>query len=283
MLRAVSDAVGRVDGGAEVVGVHLEGPFINPTRAGAFRRHWIHAFDPDQFLEYTRVSANTRLQVTLATELLGSTRIMCGSNVILALGHTDATYAEAVDSFERGISHCTHLYNAMRPFHHREPGVLGAAFTTPQVTAEIIADGVHVADGALKTAYVCMGSRRLCLVTDGITLAGVGDGEFDLGDERVRCRNGRATLPDGTLAGSVTTMDECVRRMARIAGTLPEALRMAAGAPAKVWGLSKKGRLLPGYEADVVALREDQTVAMTWVGGQLVWDGRTVEEKLRAE
>jgi N-acetylglucosamine-6-phosphate deacetylase len=165
----------------------------------------------------------------------------------------------------------------MRPFHHRDPGCLGAVLSSPSVSAELIADGVHVHPGAMALLLAAKGTQRTILVTDGIAAAGLGDGVYSLAGEAIEVEDGIASLPDGTLAGSVVTMDRAVRNVVSASGgaltSLSEAVRMASGNPAATLGLGESlGSVAPGYAADLVALDDRLEVAMTFVGGQPAYD-----------
>jgi len=189
------------------------------------------------------------------------------------MGHTDATYEQTLEAIEWGVRQATHCFNGMRPFHHRDPGCLGAILSSPRLSAELIADGVHVHPGAMALLLAAKGPQGTILVTDGIAAAGLGDGAYSLASEAIQVRDGVASLPDGTLAGSVVTMDRAVRNVASASGgglaSLGDAVRMASSNPAVALGLGERlGRIAPGFAADLVALDDRQEVAMTFVGGQ---------------
>jgi N-acetylglucosamine-6-phosphate deacetylase len=188
------------------------------------------------------------------------------------MGHTDATYEQALEAIEWGVRQATHCFNGMRPFHHRDPGCLGAILSSPRLSAELIADGVHVHPGAMASLLAAKGPQNTILVTDGIAAAGLGDGAYSLAGEAIEVRNGVASLPGGTLAGSAATMDQAVRNIARLGlAPLAEAVRMASTSPAAALGLDQRlGRIAPGFAADLVALDDRLDVAMTFVGGQPV-------------
>jgi len=172
------------------------------------------------------------------------------------------------------VRQATHCFNGMRPFHHRDPGCLGAILSSPSLSAELIADGVHVHPGAMALLLAAKGSQGTILVSDGIAAAGMGDGAYSLAGEAIQVRGGVASLPNGTLAGSMVTMDEAVRNIMRLGlAPLGEAVRMASTNPAAALGLGQRlGRIAPGFAADLVALDDSLEVAMTFVGGQPVHD-----------
>ena len=211
--------------------------------------------------------------VTLAPELPGSEALIAAvveASAVAALGHSDATYEEAQHAFALGVRHVTHCYNAMRPFQHRDPGCLAAALNSREVTVELIADGVHVHPGAMELLLRAKGVERTVLVSDGIPLAGAGDGVFDLQGEEIRVEGGVARRADGALAGSTATMDEAVRNAAAwLPVSRAEAVRMATLNPAAVIGLDgRKGRVAPGFDADLVVLSAELEVEMTFVAGE---------------
>jgi N-acetylglucosamine-6-phosphate deacetylase len=225
------------------LGAHVEGPFISPHRLGMHpgtaRR------DPDPPLLDRLLAAGTVAHMTLAPELpgaLGLIDALVGRDITAALGHTDATAEEAHAAFDRGAKHVTHLFNAMRPFGHRDPGIAGAALARDDVTVELILDGHHLADDAVRLAMRAA-AGRIVLVTDALAAAGMGDGEWRMGPVPVTVRDGVARTHDGALAGSVLTMPAAIRELIRIGGALPDALHAA----------SRKS-LDVGADADVVVL-----------------------------
>lgn len=240
--------------GPRVLGVHLEGPFLSPKRLGAHpagsRR------DPDLALLERLLGAGPVSQLTLAPELpgaLGLIEVLHARGIVVSFGHSDATAAEARAGFGRGVSTVTHLFNAMRPFGHRDPGLAGAALADERVDVQLILDGSHVAD---ETASVVRraAAGRLALVTDAGAALGGEDGVALLGGIEVEVKDGVARLPDGTLAGGGGTMLEAVRRLCAVGATLPEAAGAAATVPARIARRPELGMLRPGAAADVVVL-----------------------------
>ena len=276
-LHAIAQA-GQTEGGAELLGAHLEGPFVNARRRGALPEGWLRPPDSallDRLLDAT--GGRLRL-LTLAPELPGAAAVLeraVRAGCVVAVGHSDATYEQARDAFARGARHLTHAFNAMRPFHHREPGPLGAALDAPGVSLELIADGVHVHPAAARMVVRAKGADGVALVTDGVPPAGLPEGRFRIGGQDARLAGGRIELPDGTIAGSAATMDGVVRHVVREGiATLAEAVRMASTAPAAVLGLGdRKGRVARGYGADLVALDSGLNVAGAWVAGRMVHGG----------
>ncbi|CAA9443594.1 MAG: N-acetylglucosamine-6-phosphate deacetylase [uncultured Rubrobacteraceae bacterium] len=262
-----------IPGGAEVLGVHLEGPFINSERRGAHPAAHIVSADPgllDELLDLGPVR-----MLTLAPELEGAAQLTNsagGRGAAVSAGHSDATFDLARAAFGE-VAGVTHLFNAMSPLHHREPGIPGAAFAHPHVTCGIIADGWHVHPEMVALAFRALGPDRLYLTTDAIAAAGMGPGEYSLATRRVYLDGGVPRLEDGTIAGSILTMDEALKNILAFTGcTLPEAVRMAAATPARLVGEGKsKGRLVPGYDADITVLRSDLSIEAVYKGGSRIY------------
>jgi N-acetylglucosamine-6-phosphate deacetylase len=189
------------------------------------------------------------------------------------LGHSNTDYETAARALAGDFSHVTHTFNAQTGLHHREPGVVGAVLTSEMVSAELIADGVHVHPAAMQVLVKCLGAERVCLITDAMPGAGLPDGNYKLLEQDVQVTNGTARLADGTLAGSTATMDQCLRNMAGISGvSLAQAARMATANPARVLGMdSRLGALLPGRQADITLLSPDLQVRMTIKDGRIIF------------
>jgi len=274
-LRAAAQAAGPVANGAELLGIHLEGPFVNAVCPGALPEGWLRTPDVGLFRRFADAAGGHLRMLTLAPELAGARAILeeaAAAGCVVALGHSDASYEGAREAFAAGARHLTHAFNAMRPFHHREPGLLGAALESHAVTVELIADGVHVHPAAARLLLQAKGAENVALITDGVAPAGLSEGVFHTGGREARLSQGRVTLADGTIAGSAATMDVVVRNVVEW-GLVPlaDAVRMASTVPARVMGVDgRKGRIAPGYDADLVALDEELRVAMTWVGGQML-------------
>jgi N-acetylglucosamine-6-phosphate deacetylase len=274
---ATAASVGEaVPGGASPLGVYLEGPFVNPKRKAAFPSEGLRPPDVSELLAHVRRARGRLRLIALAPELAGAHELMAAARdqgLVVSIGHSDAIYEEALEAISLGVTHATHCFNAMRPFHHRDPGCLAAILASPQVAAELIADGVHVHPGAMALLLRAKGPQRTILVTDGVAPAGLGPGTYSLAGRQIEVTAGVATLADGTLAGSVSTMDQMVRNLVRLGlATLQQALRMASLNPAAALGLEhSKGRIALGFDADLVALDESLEVAMTFVGGDLAF------------
>jgi N-acetylglucosamine-6-phosphate deacetylase len=214
--------------------------------------------DPDRELLERLLAAGPVAHMTLAPELPGAldrVDLLVVRGITVACGHTDATADEAYAAFERGARHVTHLFNAMRPFTHRDPGLLGAALTRDDVTVELILDGNHLSDEAVRLALRAA-PGRIALVTDALAAAGMGDGDWHMGSVPVYVRNGVARLESGVLAGSVLTMPDAIRELVRIGGTVEQALHAAS-----------RRSLEPGAEADVVVLDDALEPAAVYLDG----------------
>lgn len=276
-IRAVKAAPKR---GAAVLGFHVEGPFINPKMKGAQDERYVR---PASIAEIDRWLAeggpDDRWQITIAPEIPGhldAIRYLADKGFVVSAGHTECTYAQLKAAAEAGLSHITHLFNAMRGLHHREPGTVGGALTLPGLTAELIADGVHAHPASMRVAVTAGGAQRIMLITDAMRATGLGDGEYLLGELRAIVKDGAARLHDGTLAGSVLTMERAVQNMVNLVGVdLPTAVAMASLHPARKHGLDgRKGSLEAGKDADLLLLDPSLGVLTTLVGGKVVHDRR---------
>jgi len=249
------------------LGCHLEGPFLAPGRLGM---HPAEARrDPDVAVAERLLDAGPVAHVTLAPELDGALdviRLLGGRGVTAACGHTDATAAQAHAAFDRGATHVTHLFNAMRPFAHRDPGIAGAALARDDVTVELILDGNHIADDAARVAWRAA-ADRVVLVTDGMAAAGFGDGDWHMGAVDVTVRDGVVRRRDGVLAGSVLTIPDAIRALLRLGVSFAQAVDAATRVPARAARRDDLGVLKPGVRADIVVLDGDIEVTRVLVDG----------------
>jgi N-acetylglucosamine-6-phosphate deacetylase len=266
-----------LNGKAEVLGIHLEGPFVNPKMAGA--QPIQHIVDPDLhlFKEWQSLSQNTIKLVTLAPEQPGGLemiRYLSSNGIIASIGHTDATYDEVDLAIEAGANHVTHLFNQMKGLHHREPGVVGAAFLRKELKAEIIVDGVHVRPEMVDLAYKQKRSEGLILITDSMRAKCLKNGKYDLGGQEVTVKGGEAVLGDGTLAGSVLRLGHAVKNILAYTGcSLENAIEMVSVNPAKQLNIHhRKGSIAVGKDADIVILDEHMEVYMTFCRGVLAYN-----------
>ena len=283
----VAEAQGALGGGppagfagAQPLGLHLEGPFLNPAKRGAHNPRHLRLPDLGE-AEGWSLEAGVRL-VTLAPELPGAlefVRVLRGRGVVVSAGHSLATYAEALAGFEAGIAYGTHLFNAMPPLEHRAPGLAGALLAEERATLGLIADGIHLHPAVVALALQAAGPRRVNLVTDAMSALGMPPGRYRLGDEEVFVDDGSARLADGRLAGSVLSLDQAVRNLIAFTGCSPQAaLSAATEVPARLLGLDgERGRIAPGLRADLVLLDADLQVRLTVIGGKIArghqWPG----------
>jgi len=252
-----------------ILGVHLEGPFLSPRRLGTHtpdaRR------DPDPALLERLLDGGPVRLMTLAPELPGADALidrLLERNVVVSLGHSDATAAQANAAFDRGVRTVTHLFNAMRPLLHRDPGVVGAALARDDVIVQIILDGIHLAPETAQVVWRTA-TGRLALVTDAITAAGVSDGSYSFGNLDVHVHDGAVRGPDGVLAGSVLTMIEAVQNLHALGVPLAAAVGAATEVPARVLGLKKLGRLDVGLPADIVVLDDNVEIDRVLLAGEV--------------
>jgi N-acetylglucosamine-6-phosphate deacetylase len=243
---------------AEILGIHFEGPFISPARRGVHPAKWIVPPSRELFAQLLGEARGTAQILTLAPELPGALELIAAARqagLVVSLGHTDATYEQAQAAIEAGASHAAHVFNAMRPFSHRGTGVIGAVLTSPKVSAELIADGVHVDEAAMRMLVEIKTPERVILVSDGMSATGMSDGKYQLGMFEVKVSGGVARNAEGKLAGSTLTLDRALRNMVALGVPLSSALRMVTANPARQIGLgSRKGVLAPGADADLVFL-----------------------------
>jgi N-acetylglucosamine-6-phosphate deacetylase len=254
--------------GPRILGVHLEGPFLSPERPGTHPPEALRA--PDQVLLERLLDAGPVTYVTLAPELPGAlelVELLHARGIVVAFGHSDATADEAHAGFDRGVATVTHLFNAMRPFAHRDPGIAGAALARDDVIVQLIVDGHHLADDTVAVAARAA-AGRLALVTDAMAAAGVGDGSFRLSGIDVEVRDGAARRADGVLAGSVVTMPESIRRLHALGVPLLDAIAAATSVPARVLGDGSLGVIRVGGPADLVVLDDALEVRSVVVAGQ---------------
>ncbi|MBI3764428.1 MAG: N-acetylglucosamine-6-phosphate deacetylase, partial [Chloroflexi bacterium] len=267
---------GETPPGAAILGIHLEGPFINPARPGAFRPETIVPPDSTLLERYLDRAAGHMRLITLAPELDGAldlVRRAAARGIVVSAGHSQATWDEMRRAFDAGLRHATHTFNAMSGLHHRDPGILGAALADDRFTAEIIADGIHVHPAMVRLLVRAKRVERAVLITDSVGAAGLPEGTYHFEEMEITVSAGSARLANGTLAGSVLTMDRGVANLVAFgAASLPEAIAMGSLNPARAIGLgNRKGCVAPGMDADLIALDDDLQVRWTMVGGRMVY------------
>lgn len=265
-----------VQGGASILGIHLEGPFFCPERRGAHGRHHLQGFDHPVALEAVYGNLEGVRIVTLAPELpnaLPAIQALKSLGILVSAGHTNASYEAMLQGIGAGITLATHLFNAMAPLHHREPGVIGAALTRPEMSYSIIADGVHVHPAAIRLAWQAH-PKGIVLITDAIAAMGLSEGSYRLGTEEVVVRKDKAVIAGAdTIAGSIISMDAAVRFFHQATGcSIVDAIEAASAKPAQLLGIEdKKGTLKIGADADFIVLDKDLHVLACYVAGERVW------------
>lgn len=274
--RAVRESTERGVGGARPLGLHMEGPYINPERRGAQNVEHIRPPSIEEVQEVLRACGDRLRMVTLAPEMSGAMALISflkERGIIPSMGHTNATFREAMAGFQKGVRHAAHVFNAMRGFHHREPGALGAILIRDDVTVELIADWVHVHPVSIRLLLRLKGSDRVVLITDSIRAAGMPDGTYELGGLEVIVRDGICRLKTGSLAGSTLTLNKAVGNVTKRLGLpLSESVKMATVNPARLLEIDdRKGSLEPGKDADIVVADRDMNISMTIVQGRIAF------------
>ena len=259
---------------AEILGIHFEGPFLSKERRGVHPAEWLQLPSAELLQRFLQAAAGNARILTIAPELLGATPCIDAARslgMVVSMGHTDATYEQARAAVAHGAHHATHVYNAMRPFTHRDPGVIGAVLTTPEVTAELIADGIHVDEIAMKVLLQAKGAQGVVLISDGTSATGMPDGEYMLGGLKVTVNGGVCRNAEGRLAGSTLTLDRALRNIVGLGIPLADAVRMLTLNPATLLGIEfKKGALRTGADADIVLLNDGLEIERVWARGRKV-------------
>lgn len=242
---------------ADIVGIHLEGPFISHKKKGAQKEEYIQMPDADKLMYWQDISGGMIRLVTIAPELPGAVKCIseCKRCMRFSLGHTICDYDTARAAFDAGADHVTHLYNAMMPFDHREPGLIGAAFDLKDRYTELICDGVHISPTAVRTAFEMINFDRLVLISDSMEATGMADGKYHLGGQRVNVTGNKAILDDGTIAGSVTSLYKCMLKAVDLGIPLESAVAAATINPCRSIGIdSDRGSIEKGKKAHFVLL-----------------------------
>ena len=275
-VAVAAEHVGRDLGGANLLGIHLEGPFISPQKKGMILPKCICA--PSlQLLDKIQDITHGHLKImTIAPELPDSLRIirrLADSNIVASFGHSSATYEQTLAGFNAGISHVTHMFNAMSPLHHRAPGPLVAIFQTKHITAQLITDGVHIHPPVLRFAFETLGPNRIIPITDGMQALGLADGTFIYNGVEYESKEGTARYKDGTLIGTALGLSQLLQKLITFTDCpLDLAIKTVTENPAGLLGLDdKKGIIAPGKDADLVLLDHDHSVHTTIVAGKIVF------------
>ena len=272
-LRRLSDYID-VNPQSNIRGIHMEGPYLNKELKGAMNENYLWKPSVESWKKMWEASKGKIKIMTIAPELPGAIEVLreaAQEGVVLSIGHSMASYAEIEVAIDNGAAHITHIFNAMRPFHHRNPGVILGALLRNELKVELIADTLHVHPAVMEFVLKLKGASGIILVSDSIRAGGMHEGEYEFADQKVYMKDKRAYLEDGTLAGSTLTLNVAVKNMVETANAkITDAIRMASLNGAKVINLeNKKGILAAGKDADLVVLNEDYSVDMTIIGGKI--------------
>lgn len=248
--------------GAKILGFHLEGPYVNPKYKGAQNEKFIKAPDLEEFKKFK----NARL-ITVAPEAEGAMEFIENCGIRVCMGHSDADYDTSVMAIEKGAGCVTHTFNAMIPLHHREPGIIGAAIDK-NIYVQVISDGIHLHPSIVRMLYKLFGSERMILISDSMRATKLSDGTYELGGQDVFVKDGVARIENGAIAGSTTTLFECVQRAVEFGIPKDEAYKMASSTPAEFMGINK-GKIEVGYDCDLIILNPDNTINTTIIEGEV--------------
>jgi N-acetylglucosamine-6-phosphate deacetylase len=282
LVRSLADLAATLDAsfsGAKPLGIHLEGPFISPEQRGVHRSECIQPGSREVFETYYDASGQWMKMLTLAPERPGCMELIPYARErlpIVSLGHTAADHETALEAFKCGANLITHVFNAMDSLHHRKPGLLGAALVDPSVAVELIADGVHVHSDVVRVLFRIKGAKKVILVTDAMSAAGMPDGRYRIGNLEAIMKDGICRDEEGRLCGSTLQMDRSLQLLREwLLETeflsLSDLVNTATLQPAQLLGLKKKGEVRTGFDADLVLMDEDFSVLKTWVEGDLVF------------
>ena len=260
-----------VEGAARLLGVQMEGPFFSEKKKGALNGEYLRLPDFAAFRKLYEDSEGLISIVDLAPELEGSVEFVKQAKELctVSIAHTDSDYEHAKAAIDAGVTHLTHLYNAMPPIHHRKPGVIGAASENEGVSAEIICDGIHVHPASIRMAFRLFGAERMVLISDALRCCGMPEGEYELGGQQVFLAENVARLADGTIAGSATNLFDCMRNAVRFGIPKEDAVRAATCNPARqIHALDRVGSIADGKLADFVVCDEALTPSAVYLGGK---------------
>ncbi len=275
-LQTAAELTGHNLGGAHLLGTHLEGPFISLAKKGMIHSSCITAPSTKVVNQIYDYLGDTLKMMTIAPELGGAIPVienLVSHNIIAAFAHSDANYQETINGFRAGINHVTHMYNAMRSVHHREPGPILAILENKDISAQLITDGVHLHPGILKFTYNHMGPERIIPITDGMQALGLPEGKYLYDGIEYTSKNGTARYHDGTLIGTASPLNKLLEKMSTFTGcSFVDAAKMASENPARLLGLDNcKGFIKESYDADLVIWNEDYTPYMTIIDGKIVY------------
>lgn len=260
------------EGAAWFCGIHMEGPWVNPQKLGAQNPESVQQISWEEFKRFQELSGNLLRIVSLAPEMEGAQDFIrkAAGHVLLSLAHCQADYETSSWAFAQGVHHVTHLYNAMEPLHHRQPGPIAAAFENPQVSVELIADGIHVHPAMIRLAFVLF-KNRLCLISDSMRATGLGDGSYELGGQKVVVKGSEARISTGALAGSVSSLDVMLRRAVSFGVPLEDALFAASECPARRIGIAgEAGVIAVGRRANLILSDPELNFQRIYLNGKAI-------------
>ncbi len=283
-IRAVVLAMGH-ETGAEIIGIHIEGPFISPAQLGVQRIEFVRPVDLELMQRLWDASEGHIVSMTVAPELKGMRELALFCNqlgIVLQAGHTDASYENMIEGMQAGIRHSTHMFNAMSRLHHRNPNAVGAVLIQSDLSCEIIADGLHVHPDLIRLLFRDKPEGNIVLVTDSLkpTKQAVNAPMFANDEEVYLEDNLFYRARDGVIAGSSLTMIEGVLNLVRFGVPLESAVKMASANPARIFGLRRRGMISPGYKADLVLANADFDVQMTIIDGKIKYDHNAIERRI---
>ena len=286
-LKTAIDALDEQGKGAEPLGIHLEGPYISVAKRGAHLPSWLRMPDESETEQLLTITDGRLRLLTLAPELPGASaliRRLVDTGITVSMGHTNATYEQSLEAIKLGVTHATHCFNAMRPLLHRAPGPLAAIAQVEEVRGELIADGVHVHPAAMNALVKMLGPERIIVITDALAAAGVPEATFDFAGQPAKVIRGAARLSDGTITGSVLTMDQALRNLLQMTEvSLQQAVGMLTLNPAYAAQVSdRKGRLKAGYDADILIFDQSLTLQATLCKGAIAFATDEWRERLSA-
>ncbi|WP_010631270.1 N-acetylglucosamine-6-phosphate deacetylase [Sporolactobacillus vineae] len=284
-LKNAAEVIGhQKPGEAEILGVHLEGPFISKEKCGAQPEEYISDADTERFDNWQKLSGNHIREVTLAPEIKGGMELirhLAAQGVVASIGHSNGYDEDVIRAIDAGATQVTHVYNGMRGMHHREPGILGGALLHHGLYTELICDGKHVCQGMVNLAYKLKGSDRMILITDAMRAKCLKNGTYDLGGQEVHVKDGLAVLSSGTIAGSVLKMDQAFRNMLAFTdATIEDIVQMGAINPALQCNVfDRKGSLEIGKDADFIVLDKNNQLALTVCRGEIAYQRKEIVQK----
>ena len=286
-LRTAIEVLDDQGNGAEPLGIHLEGPYISLAKRGAHLPSWLRVPDESETEQLVALTDGHLSLLTLAPELPGASlmiRRLVNAGITVSMGHTNATYEQSLEAIKLGVTHATHCFNAMRPLLHRAPGPLAAIAQVEEVRGELIADGVHVHPAAMNALVKMLGPERIIVITDALAAAGVPETTFDFAGQPAKVIRGAARLSDGTITGSVLTMDQALRNVLQMTEvSLQQAVGMLTLNPAHAAQVShRKGRLQIGYDADVLIFDQSLVLQGTICRGAVAFATGDWRERLSA-